>query len=115
MERSFPGPGDLVNDRTILGLSTAWRCISLLSETIASLAIMTYKRDSDGVARPFPEHALYRILNDDPNYDQTTFDFWHFITCSIEMRGNSYPVLPGAKPRKLSDTNQSRVYQRYGA
>ena len=82
--------GVAVTDTSLLGLSTAYRCISLLSGTIASLPIMVYKRDSKGVAQKYTEHALYNILKIDPNADQTAFDFWQFLTISLEMRGNAY-------------------------
>ncbi|EJF91674.1 HK97 family phage portal protein [Bartonella tamiae Th239] len=82
--------GEVVNENSLLGLSTAWRCISLLSGTVASLPINIYKEDSEGVPRLFKEHPLYFILKREPNYDQTAFDFWHFLESSIEMRGNAY-------------------------
>lgn len=82
--------GLTITDTSLLGLSTAWRCISLLSGTIASLPIMVYREDSKGVARKYTEHKLYNVLKIDPNADQTAFDFWHFLTSSLEMRGNAY-------------------------
>jgi len=82
--------GEIVNDTSVLSLSTVWRCVSLLAGTVASLPVMVYRRDGQDVPTPHTEHALYKILHDAPNYDQTAFDFWHFMTCAIEMRGNAY-------------------------
>jgi len=82
--------GEVVNDTSVLSLSTVWRCVSLLAGTVASLPVMVYRRDGQDVPSPHTEHALYKILHDAPNYDQTAFDFWHFMTCAIEMRGNAY-------------------------
>ncbi len=82
--------GLIVSDTSLLGLSAAWRCISLLAGTIASLPIEIYKKDDAGVSRLYKEHPLFNILKIDPNADQTAFDFWHFLSSSLEMRGNAY-------------------------
>ncbi|WP_295732124.1 phage portal protein [uncultured Bartonella sp.] len=82
--------GLIVSDASLLGLSTAWRCISLLSGTIASLPITLYRENSKGIPEKYTQHSLYNVLKIDPNADQTAFDFWHFLSSSLEMRGNAY-------------------------
>ena len=82
--------GLIVSDTSLLGLSTAWRCISLLSGTIASLPITLYRENSKGIPEKYTQHSLYNVLKIDPNADQTAFDFWHFLSSSLEMRGNAY-------------------------
>lgn len=82
--------GEPVTDSSVLSISSAWACINLLSGTIASLPLMVYRRDANGVREVFRDHPLYRLLHDSPNYDQTAVDFWEFIAASIEMRGNAY-------------------------
>ena len=82
--------GLVVSDASLLGLSTAWRCISLLSGTIASLPITLYRENSKGIPEKYIQHSLYNVLKIDPNADQTAFDFWHFLSSSLEMRGNAY-------------------------
>lgn len=82
--------GISVTEKNVLGLSTAWRCISLLAGTTASLPIKVYKKTNKGVAEEYSTHQIYSILHDEPNYDQTAFDFWHFMICALEMRGNCY-------------------------
>ncbi len=82
--------GEPVTDSSVLSISSAWACINLLSGTIASLPLMIYRRDANGVREVYRDHPLYRLLHDSPNYDQTAVDFWEFIAASIEMRGNAY-------------------------
>lgn len=82
--------GLVVSDASLLGLSTAWRCISLLSGTIASLPITLYRENSKGIPEKYTQHSLYNVLKIGPNADQTAFDFWHFLSSSLEMRGNAY-------------------------
>lgn len=87
---STSASGEVVNDQTLLRLSTAWRCISLIAGTISSLPLTLYKEDKNGVPIVYKEHPLFNILKADPNYEQTNVDFWHFLSCSLEMRGNAY-------------------------
>jgi len=82
--------GLIVSDTSLLGLSAAWRCISLLAGTIASLPITLYRENSKGIPEKYTQHSLYNVLKIDPNADQTAFDFWHFLSSSLEMRGNAY-------------------------
>ena len=81
--------GEVVSDSTVLGLSAVWACTNLLAGTIGSLPMMTYSAGSEGrdVAR---DHALFRLLHDSPNFDQTALDFWEFIAASLELWGNAY-------------------------
>ena len=80
------------NDRpsgNALGLSAVWGCVNLLAGTIASLPLKV-TRTVDGVETPAPDHPLYWILHDSPNFDQTSVDFWEFMCAGIELQGNAY-------------------------
>lgn len=80
------------NDRTggnALGLSAVWGCVNLLAGTIASLPLKV-TRTVDGVEAPAPDHPLYWVLHDSPNFDQTNVDFWEFMCAGIELQGNAY-------------------------
>lgn len=79
---------ELVNSSSVLGLSTAWACVTLLAGTISSLSLDVYLKDAD-VKLPAADHPLQRLLND-PNADQTPIDFWEFMTLSLELWGNAY-------------------------
>lgn len=73
----------------VLGLSTAWACVNLLSGTQASLPLMVY-RGKNGSREVAADHPLYRVLHDSPNADQTALDYWEFTTACLELKGNSY-------------------------
>jgi HK97 family phage portal protein len=79
--------------RTMLGLSAVWACINLLAGTIASLPLMVYKTDREGVRTVARGHALYSLLHDAPNFDQTAVDFWEFQVGAIELQGNGYAII----------------------
>jgi HK97 family phage portal protein len=80
---------EVINERTVLALSTAWACINLVAGTIATLPLMVYRPSKTG-REIATDHPLYRLLHDDPNADQTAVDFWEYAAMSIELRGNAY-------------------------
>lgn len=82
--------GEIVTESSVLALSAVWACVNLLSGTISSLPLMVYKTSKDGAREVARDHALYRILHDSPNFDQTALDFWDFICASIELWGNGF-------------------------
>lgn len=76
-------------DRT-LQLSTAWACIGLLSETIATLPLGFFKKEGDGKRVSAPDHPLYSLLHDQPNADMTAVVFWQVIMTSLLLRGVAF-------------------------
>ena len=76
-------------DGNVEGLSTAGACVSFWAGNIAGLPLHV-QRKVNGIDTPYPEHPLYWILHDSPNFDQSAFDFWEFMIESIEWRGNAY-------------------------
>ena len=78
-----------VTATSVMGLSTAWACVSLLSGTIASLSAGVFRKDDRLVKVPAGYHPLQSVL-DDPNADQTPIDFWEMMSLSLELWGNAY-------------------------
>lgn len=78
-----------VTATSVLGLSTAWACVSLISGTIASLSCGVYRKDERLIKVPAGDHPLQRVL-DDPNADQTPIDFWEMMSLSLELWGNAF-------------------------
>ncbi|MGM5018715.1 phage portal protein [Tardiphaga sp. 367_B4_N1_1] len=95
--------GEQVTPSGVLGLSAAWACVNLIAGTIATLPLMVYRLDKQGVRVVAKDHPLYRILHDSPNSDQTAVDYIEFMQSSLEFWGNSYSriVRSGEKPVSL--------------
>lgn len=74
------------------GLSAAGACVSFWSGNIAGLPLHVLRSQGD-VDVPAPDHPLYWLLHDSPNYDQSSFDFWEQMVESLEWRGNAYARL----------------------
>lgn len=75
------------------GLSAAGACVSFWSGNVAGLPLHVLRKGSDGVDVPAPDHPLYWILHDSPNYDQSAFDFWEYMVEALEWHGNAYAVI----------------------
>ena len=81
--------GVSVTASNVVGLSTAWGCITLLAGTTGSLSVGVYQKIDD-VLIPAADHPLHKIIAADPNYDLAADEFWEYIQASIEIRGNGY-------------------------
>lgn len=67
---------------------TAWlACIRIISEVVASLPFVTYRRLTRGKDRAF-DHYLYPILHDIANPEMTAFTYRRLITSHVLSRGN---------------------------
>lgn len=95
--RYLGGAGDSYSGKTVgpdgaLSLSAAYRCIRLISESIAMLPCKVYRRQRDGTMAADTDHPLYELLHDSPNPEQTAFELWESVGQALSMWGNSYCV-----------------------
>ncbi len=87
-----------VDADTALKLSTAWACVTLLSETIASLPLVVYRRIGEDGRERARSHPLYTVLHDQPNQWQTAAEFREMMTGHALVRGNAYAqIMPGPR------------------
>ena len=82
--------GKVVTVDTALQLDTVYACVRLLSQTIATLPLLTYRQDDAGHNTVAQKHPLYRILHDQPNADMTATEFWEAIVSNVLLWGNAY-------------------------
>lgn len=71
-------------------LSTVYACVSAISETIASLPLILYRRTPDEGRERAPDHPLYRVLHEQPNALQTALEFREMMTAMVLLRGNAH-------------------------
>ena len=78
-----------VTTDTAFGLPAVTACIRLISETVAAMPLLIYRRDGEDRARAegSPEWDLFRVR---PNRDQSPYDFICDVASSIEGFGNAY-------------------------
>jgi HK97 family phage portal protein len=83
---------------TALMASPVWACVRLIAESVATMPIIVYRRQSDGGKRRAPEHPLYDILHDDPNELQSAFAWKRFMMVQALLYGNAYSrIMPGSR------------------
>lgn len=74
-------------------LSTVYRCVDVISDAVAQLPLETFSIDSDGFKRPYIDHPVYSLLNEEPNEDMTRFTFFKTMVASVILRGNAYAYI----------------------
>lgn len=74
-------------------LSTVYRCVDLISDSVAVLPLKTYKIDSDGFKSEFKDHPAYPMLDLEPNEDMTRFVFFKTLMTSVLLTGNGYAYI----------------------
>jgi HK97 family phage portal protein len=71
-------------------LSAVYACVSAISETIASLPLILYRRTDDEGRERASDHPLYKVLHDAPNEHQTALEFREMMTAMVLLRGNAH-------------------------
>lgn len=82
--------GKMITAQNALTLSTVWACVRIVSGTISSLPFMVYIDGPNGSRSVHKTHALYGLIHDSPNADQTALDFWQFMCVSLELWGDAF-------------------------
>lgn len=83
-------------------LSTVYRCVDLISDSVAVLPFETYKLDKDGFKTPYRDHPAYDLLNAEPNSDMTRFVFFKTLMTSVLLTGNGYAYIERDSNLKLT-------------
>ena len=71
-------------------VSAVFACTSLISETLASLPVILYRKTGDGDKERATDHPLYRTLRFRPNVWMTPMDFYGCGQMHAGLRGNAY-------------------------
>ena len=74
-------------------LSTVYRCVDLISDSVAVLPLKTYKLDGEGFKTEFKQHPAYSLLDLEPNEDMTRFVFFKTLMASVLLTGNGYAYI----------------------
>lgn len=82
--------GNAVTPRSAESVSAVYACVSAISETIASLPLILYRRTSDDGRERAKDHPLYKVLHDSPNGLQTALEFREQMQATVLLRGNAY-------------------------
>lgn len=73
-----------------LRLSAVYACVRILSETMASLPIVLYRKRTDGGKDRVTDHWLHTLLCRRPNRYQNPFEWREMLQGHLALRGNAY-------------------------
>lgn len=74
-----------------LSVATVYRCVQLLSESVANLP-MQYLRRRDGIFVEDTASRLHYLLTVEPEPSRSAFDFWKALVENVLLDGNAYVV-----------------------
>ena len=63
--------GVRVTAESAITISAVYACVRILSETLASLPLILYRRRGDGGKERATDHPAYKLMHDRPNNFQT--------------------------------------------
>ena len=100
-----------VNETTAQRVSAVYACVQAISETVASLPLILFKRNGEDRERA-TDHPLYRLLHDMANPEQTALEFREYLQACVLLRGNGYAWIvrgPDGQIRELWPLSPDRV------
>lgn len=82
--------GVSVSEESALGLPTLYACIRVLSEDVAKLPLILYRRGPDGGRDRATDHELYSVFHDAPNPEMSSFTWRETLMTHLAGWGNAY-------------------------
>lgn len=79
-----------ITPETALQVTTVYAAVRALSEGVASLPLLLYRRRADGGKERAAEHPLFRLLHRRPNPWQTSYEWREMMQGHVLLRGNAY-------------------------
>lgn len=74
-------------------LSAVYRCVDVISDSVAQLPLEPYYVDDEGFKTKFTKHPTYWLLNREPNDQMSRFTFIKTLVTSVLLTGNGYALI----------------------
>jgi HK97 family phage portal protein len=74
-------------------LSTVYRCVDVISDSVAQLPLEPYLIDSSGYKSKYVKHPTYYLLNKEPNSKMSRFTFIKTLIVSVLLKGKGYAYI----------------------
>lgn len=87
-----------------LKLSAVYRCVEILSDSVAELPVSVMRVDSDNHKVELTSDPVYKVLNGRPNQRMTKYTFFKMLVASVYLKGNGYAYIrrdTKGKPQEL--------------
>lgn len=95
--------GLAVNADTAMRVTAVFRAVSIRSQTFASLPLGVFREDADGSKALDKAHPNYRLLHDQPNRWQTSFEWREMMEGHLSLRGNAYSEIVSSGGRAIAE------------
>lgn len=82
--------GGAVTPKRAESISAVYACVAAISETIASLPLVLYRRAVYDDRERATDHPLYQVLHSEPNAQQSALEFREQMQAAVLLRGNAY-------------------------
>jgi HK97 family phage portal protein len=111
--------GKHVTVNAAMGISAAWSCMRVLSETIGSIPWALYRDTGNGNAEKESDHWLSELLIS-PNADMTSVEYRELAVLGLSQSGNSYSLKQVAAKGRVTSlmpmkTEDVRVMRKLGS
>ena len=103
--------GVAVDKNSALSFSAVLACVRVISESIGSLPIHTYRVEEDGDRKMDKAHPVSKLIQR-PNQYQTTYNFFSVAMTNLLLEGNCYFLIErdgSARPTALIYLNPDKV------
>ena len=103
---------DLTSPDDALKLAAFWRCVHVLSNSVAILPWKVYRREKDGTRSIDHKHPVGRLLDREPNSEMTAYTFRTLAVQHRMLWGNFYAEIERdlrGRPANLWPIHPSRV------
>ena len=98
------GPaGVRITPETALQCSTVLACVRLIAENVATVPLHLYRRLAEGGKERARDLPLYRLLQQQPNGWQTSFEFREMLTAHCLTYGNAYAEIRSGASGAVSE------------
>lgn len=103
--------GVRVTDDVGMACAAVFACVRVVSEDVAKLPLILYRRLPNGGKERATDHPLYSLMHDRPNEWQTSFELREMLQGHLELRGNAYAYVNrvGREIRELIPITPDRV------
>jgi HK97 family phage portal protein len=103
--------GQIVTEDLALRYATVWACVKVISEDIASLPLVIYRREGKSKERAI-DSDLYYLLHDAPNDEMTAMQFREALQGHLLTWGNAYAQIirnQRGEPKQLWPLNPGQI------
>lgn len=90
---SYGGGSTSITEEKALKLSVVYRCVAILSDSVSTLPIDLFRKDSKGNKIKVTNHPLCEILACNPNKKLNIYQFWKLMIQSMLNKGAGYAFI----------------------